>query len=99
MQLQIGSVASRLRHGANDAGQLGGRPGAEQTGEDIAQRWGMVQVVQDDHRWQLRDAIRNGSLLGNVAKILPQILWGLVVHAAGRARRGIKEVHVKCTLE
>lgn len=38
MQLQIGSVASRLRHGANDAGQLGGRPGAEQTGEDIAQR-------------------------------------------------------------
>lgn len=74
MQLQIGCIASRLRHGSNDAGQLGGRPGAEQTGEDIAQRGSMVQIVQDDHRWQLRDAIRNGRLLGNVAQILPQIL-------------------------
>lgn len=38
MQLKIGGVARRLRHGANDAGQLVGRSGAEQTGEDIAQR-------------------------------------------------------------
>jgi len=38
VQLQVGGVAGGLRHGANDAGQLVGRSGAQQTGEDIAQR-------------------------------------------------------------
>lgn len=81
MELQIGCVAGSLRHSANDAGQLGGRSGAEQTGEDIAQSGGMMQIVQYDHRWQLRRAIRYGRLFGNVAQILSQILRGLMIHA------------------
>jgi len=83
VQLQVGGVAGGLRHGANDAGQLVGRSGAQQTGEDIAQGGGMVQVVQNDHRGKLGGSIGDGSLLGNVAQILTQILRGFVVNTKG----------------
>jgi len=43
----------------------------------------MVQVVQNDHRGKLGGSIGDGSLLGNVAQILTQILRGLMVNTKG----------------
>lgn len=91
VQLQIGGVAGRLRHGANDAGQLGGRSGAEQHLEDVAQGGRMVQIVEDDDGGQIVGAA--ARLLGDVAEVLVQLLGGLVVDAGrGESARGGWEV-------
>lgn len=79
VQLQIRGVARRLRHGADDAGQLGRGAGAEQHLEDVTEGGGMVQIVENDDGGQVVGAA--AGLFGDVAEVLVQFLGGFVVDA------------------
>lgn len=88
VQLQIGRFACRLRHGANDAGQLGGRTSAQQDLEDVAQSADMMQIIENDDGWQIViGSTSAGRLLGDMAEILVQLLRRLAVGTVRIQRR------------
>jgi hypothetical protein len=53
MKLQVGSVACRLTHGANDMRQLFRRTSAQETREHVTQFRSLVQIIENNHSWQL----------------------------------------------